>query len=114
MMSRQKKIIEKKDSLLNEIGARLKDLNFGLALEEIWKLISMANKHIEETKPWNLAKENKESELKSFLALLVDVIREVEKAVAPFMPNTAELIREQVGAEKIVKGKPLFPRIEKV
>ncbi len=88
-----------------------RDFNFSSALEDIWKLINLANKYIEETKPWNLARENRTEELKAFIRLLVEVIREVAKSIAPFMPQTAESIRGQLGKDKIKKGKPLFPRI---
>jgi methionyl-tRNA synthetase len=88
------------------------DLNFGGALEAIWELIGMANKYVEETKPWNLAKENKTEELKNFIALLIKVIRAVEYALDPFMPKTSEAIRDQIKADSISKGEPLFPRIE--
>jgi len=93
------------------IGAS-KDCNFSAALESIWELINMANKYVEETKPWNLSKDNKINELKGFIILLVDVLRNVEQAISPFMPQTAESIRVQLGIDKINKGKPLFPRIE--
>jgi methionyl-tRNA synthetase len=73
------------------------DFNFGAALESIWQLIGMANKYVEEIKPWNLAKENKTEELKNFIS---------------FMPQTAEAIRAQIGPDTITKGAPLFPRIE--
>ena len=72
----------------------------------------MANKYVEETKPWNLAKENKIDEIKQFIAVLVDVIRKVTHAISPFMPQTASLIGEQVGETHITKGSPLFPRLE--
>ncbi|MFH1888774.1 MAG: methionine--tRNA ligase [Candidatus Omnitrophota bacterium] len=85
--------------------------NFSLALEQVWGLINMANKYIEDTKPWNLSKENKTEELKSFIRLLVDVIREVSEQIYPFTPRTAGLIKEQIGSDKIEKGKPLFPRL---
>jgi methionyl-tRNA synthetase len=88
------------------------DYNFSAALEAIWELINMANKYIEDTKPWNLAKEKKTDELKAFIYLLVEVIRSVGKAISPFMPQTASSIKEQLGGEIIKKGKPLFPRIE--
>jgi len=88
------------------------DANFGLALEKIWELINMANKYVEETKPWNLAKENKTEELKSFIRLLVEVIRKAASCIAPFMPKTAGSITSQLGTENIEKGSPLFPRIE--
>ena len=74
--------------------------------------IKNANKYIEDTKPWILAKENKVSELKEFIYNLVDVIKKVSGAIAPFMPHTARLIDEQLGKQSIKKGKPLFPRIE--
>ncbi|KPK40326.1 MAG: hypothetical protein AMJ78_07335 [Omnitrophica WOR_2 bacterium SM23_29] len=88
------------------------DYNFSAALEDIWELINMANKYIEDIKPWNLAKENRVSELKEFIFTLTDVIRNVGHAILPFMPRTAESIDKQIGEEKINKGKPLFPRIE--
>jgi len=87
-------------------------LNYSLALEKIWELINVANKYVEETKPWNLAKENKTDELKAFIRLLVDVIRVTARQINPFMPQTAESITEQIGQDKISKGKPLFPRID--
>ncbi|MDP2940892.1 MAG: methionine--tRNA ligase [Candidatus Omnitrophota bacterium] len=86
--------------------------NFGIMLEGVWGRINMANKYIEETKPWNLAKENKQEELKSFIRLLVEVIRATAEAIYPVMPQTAGLIREQISGSTIKKGQPLFPRIE--
>lgn len=111
------KIIDKKwkqniDNFSREVDLHMSNLDFNLALDEIWDLINMANKYIEDTKPWNLAKENKTEELKSFIRLLVDVIREVADRIYPFMPQTAESIEEQIGTDKIKKGKPLFPRID--
>jgi methionyl-tRNA synthetase len=89
-----------------------RDCSFSLALEGIWELINMANKHVEDMKPWNLARDNKINELKGFIILLVEVLKKVEQVIFPFMPQTAESIRAQLGTDKINKGKPLFPRIE--
>ncbi len=86
--------------------------NFAGPLEDIWELINMANKYVEETKPWNLAKENKLKELEAFCRLLVEVIRAVALKIQPFMPETADSILQQLGQDKIHKGKPLFPRID--
>jgi len=88
------------------------DFNFNSALENIWELINMANKYVEQTKPWNLAKANKTEELKGFICLLVEAIRSVSEAIEPFMPQTSTLINEQLGKTSIKKGKPLFPRID--
>jgi methionyl-tRNA synthetase len=110
-----KKIGEKINILSNEVGVWLTggfDFSFSLALEPIWELINMANKYIEDTKPWNLVKANETEKLKAFIRLLVDAIREVADQIYPFMPSTAESIKEQLGTDKIKKSKPLFPRID--
>lgn len=110
-----KKIVEKLEALPGEIRLNLSttgDYNFSLALEEIWKLIDMANKYIEDSKPWNLLKENKLDELKAFIVLLVKVIRQVAESIMPFMPKTAESIQRQMGKDRIQKEKPLFPRVD--
>jgi len=108
-----KRIYAKITSLPEEIKAALAVSNFSLALEHIWELIGMANKYVEETKPWNLAKENKSAELKCFIRLLADVNKKVAESLSPFMPDTAEKIKSQFGDKEVKKGDPLFPRIEK-
>jgi len=87
-------------------------LNFSAALETIWQLINTANKYIEETKPWNLARQDKKEELRTFILVLVDVLRKVRDEILPFMPATASSVEGQLGEDKIKKGKPLFPRIQ--
>lgn len=111
---RGQQIAKKTKALTQDIGFPLTagiGFDFSATLGKIWQLINMANKYIEDTKPWNLAKENKTEELKTFIRLLVDVIRAVAGGIVFFMPHTAESILEQIGKEKIKKGKPLFPRI---
>ena len=74
--------------------AALSNLDFNLALDKIWELINMANKYIEDTKPWNLVKENKIDELKVFIHLLVDVIRNVaETDFIPLCPRQLNLLK---------------------
>ena len=109
------KIKEKSGLLRQKLEARLgaaADYNFGAALGEVWELIAMANKHVEETKPWNLAKEGKGQELEAFIRLLIETIREVAEYIRPFMPDTASAIDAQLGKDQIAKSKPLFPRID--
>jgi len=111
---RGQQIAKKTKALAQDIGFPLAadaGFDFSATLGKIWQLINMANKYIEDTKPWNLAKENKTEELKTFIRLLIDVIRAVAGGIVFFMPHTAESILEQIGKEKIKKGKPLFPRI---
>jgi len=87
-------------------------LNFSASLENIWHLINMANKYIEESKPWNLYKENKTEELKEFIFVLIKIIRELAQIISSFMPLAAVSILEQAGDSVVKKGPPLFPRKE--
>ena len=106
-------IKEKMSNLHQEVYTPLSWNNdFSLALEKIWECIAITNKYVEETKPWNLAKENKTEDLKAFIRLLVDAIRKINQELSPFMPKTAESILGQLGGNEIKKGNPLFPRIE--
>lgn len=107
------RIHAKIESLSQEVEAHMRELNFSAALEEVWKLINMANKYVEDTKPWNLSKEKRTAELESFLGLLVLVIIKVRDEIAAFMPGTAESISAQFGQASVNKGNPLFPRIDK-
>lgn len=107
-----KAYLEALDGEISAVFTADGDYNFSLALEKIWLLINMANKYIEDTKPWILFKENKIEELRAFIGLLIEVIKKVSDSLWPFMPQTAESITEQIGKEKITKGLPLFPRIQ--
>jgi len=108
-----KEIEVKLQNLGMRIAGYMMEVNFSAALEEIWVLINMANKYIEETKPWNLAKENKTAQLEAFLGLLVEAIREVAARISAFMPTSAASISAQFGEKRVNKGNPLFPRIDK-
>lgn len=105
-------IRKKIKELPGQIAQHMERLEFSSCLEAIWEVVNLANKHVEETKPWNLAKENKIDELKDFIALLVEVIKNTAEQIAPFMPQTSSKIKEQFLADKVIKGAPLFPRID--
>jgi leucyl-tRNA synthetase len=110
-------------------------LAFDAALEDHWKLVKIANKYIQDSAPWNLAKdESKKEELRKVIYTMVEVLRVTALRLSPFLPFTAQAIWEQLGfADKVEKhsfsetetagvyqtgqkvkvGTPLFPRIEK-
>jgi len=106
-MTNDKKGLQKELPLEMDMNA----LNFSMVLKKIWERINVANKSIEDKKPWILFKENRLSELRYFIGLLVKAIREIARDISFFMPQTAEAIIQQLGKNKINKGKPLFPRI---
>ncbi len=109
-----RRIREKGAALDGEVSAALftGEFNFSAALERIWELINMANKYVEQRKPWNLAKEGRDRELESFISVLVEAIRGASIGLRGFMPQTVSSIDEQLGGDAVKKAKPLFPRIE--
>lgn len=102
------------------------------ALAEIFKVVSRANKYIDETTPWSLAKdESKKARLAAVLYNLLESIRVTAALLAPFMPTTMPRALEQIGASAadteydklnqfgvlpanvtVKKGEILFQRID--
>ncbi|MFQ5543460.1 MAG: methionine--tRNA ligase [Nitrospiria bacterium] len=121
------------EALLEKVDRLLSRLEFQKVLTEIWTVISHANRYIEKNAPWALAKDPmKETRLQTVLYHMTETIRIVSLFIAPFMPDTAEKITDQLGLpslEKthglkegsrwgnlpanypITKGRGLFPRI---
>ncbi len=116
-----------------KVEKNMDQLQFSNALADIWKFISRANKYIDETAPWILAKkEEKKSRLAAVLYNLLESIRFISILIQPFLPNTPKKIWEQIGIEqgefttwkslkefgnypstvKVQKGAAIFPRIE--
>jgi len=124
-------LIDKASKLKSEIHKGMEDIDFSYSLSKIWEVIDMANKFIEQKAPWKLAKENKQDELKDMMYDLYEALRVVAIFIWPFLPDTSNEMRKQLGLEdeeislkgfvcwrntdsgkKINKGNPLFPRIE--
>ncbi|TYC48498.1 methionine--tRNA ligase [Weissella muntiaci] len=102
------------------------------ALAEVWKLISRANKYIDETTPWTLAKnEADEAKLASVMAHLAGALRVVAILLQPMLTvapgeiftqlglNTSDLSIENLkftdlptGGKVVSKGQPIFPRVD--
>ena len=102
------------------------------ALAEIFKLVSRANKYIDETAPWVLGKdETKKARLASVLYNLLETIRIISTLLASFMPTTMPKVWQQIGAKEsdvtyenskkfgvlpqdvtVERGEIIFPRID--
>lgn len=114
-----------------KLEAHMNEFSFNMALEEAWIVIRRANKYIDETMPWALAKDEKDADnLDAVLKTLTEVIRIVAILIYPFMHTTSEKIFESIGlagnsveweeafefdkldGEIIKKGEALFPRID--
>ena len=111
----------------------MENLQFSVALTAVWQFISRANKFIDETMPWKLAKEpEKRNELASVMAHLAEALRQIAVMLQPFLTETPKKIFNQLGIHdeklsawdsleefgqipagtKVEKGKQLFPRLD--
>ncbi|MGG5357859.1 MULTISPECIES: methionine--tRNA ligase [unclassified Enterococcus] len=110
----------------------MEKMEFNTALAEIWTLISRANKYIDETEPWVLAKdEEKRAELDSVMVHLAECLRITAILLQPIMTETPVKIFNQLGLDPetmnleglhfgefpagtkvAAKGTPIFPRLE--
>lgn len=119
-------------SLRDKVEGFINETQLNNALAEIFKVISRANKYIDETTPWILGKdESKKARLASVLYNLLEAIRISTTLLSCFMPSTMPKVWEQIGADEalityenaakfevlpqnvtVSKGPALFPRID--
>lgn len=81
------------------------------ALSKIWQDVALANKIVDEYKLWELAKTDI-GEFEKHCATVLKLLERIAWHVLPVMPRTSQKILDAIGAEKITKAEPLFPRIE--
>lgn len=125
-------LINMATSLREKIAELMDETQLNNALAEIFKVISRANKYIDETTPWILGKdESKKARLASVLYNLLEAIRISTTLLSCFMPTTMPKVWKQIGADKelityenagkfnvlpldvtVHKGPALFPRID--
>jgi methionyl-tRNA synthetase len=128
--------------LYADYNAAMNKMEFSDALQKAWSVISDANKLIDYSAPWTLAKSDKEEDkkhLKDVLAISAQVLKASAILLYPFMPYKMQMIWEQLGhtqplelvrvkpdetkdtydafftyiaGQKIVRGEAPFPRIE--
>ncbi len=100
------------------------------ALDRIWEYVRGLNRHVEQTKPWELARaDERASELDRVLYDLADGLRVAAVALSPYVPESAERILTALGqpvdlawtnvaygrtvaASGVEAAEPLFPRID--
>ncbi len=83
------------------ISSSMEDYHIADALEGLFELFSRANKYIDETTPWTLAKDEAQRErLGTVLYNLMETIRQGAVMLLPFIPATAEEILSELGTDK--------------
>ena len=125
LMAEAKELVAKVDEFMDKT-------QINNALAEIFKVVSRANKYIDETAPWVLGKdESKKARLATVLYNLLETIRIVSTLLSNFMPTTMPKVWEQIGAAEgdityenagkfgvlpadvtVHRGEIIFPRID--
>ena len=113
-----------------QVAKDMDELLIPQALQEIFKAIQRANKYIDETAPWALAKdESKKEQLQQVLYNLCESLRMAAILLNAYLPNTAPKMAAQLGLAEgelsfedlswgkrasytVHKGEALFPRID--
>ncbi len=118
--------------VIGKYNKAMEKMEFNIALGEIWKLISRANKYIDETQPWVLAKDpEKKASLNSVMVHLAESLRISAILLQPILTETPKEMLNQLGlgeetlsmvdirfgdfpkgAKVISKGTPIFPRLD--
>ena len=120
--------------LLTAYESGMENMEISPVMKKLWAFIGRANKYIDETVPWALAKDAaKKAELATVMYNLAESLRVISVLIAPFMPETAPKIWAQLGmtgdiwdvrldavkawgglpaGQHIGQAEPIFPRIE--
>ena len=126
-----KSLRETAQATIDNYYQKMDQLHFSQALDEIWKLISRANKYIDETTPWVLNKEGKKEELSRVMSNLAESLRLVALLIQPVMTESPAKMFDQLGLDldneeanvlewggyswdtKVTeKPTPIFPRLK--
>lgn len=121
------------DKVVANYQVEMDNMQFSSALNDIWTLISRANKYIDETEPWKLAKDDtKTAELSNIMVHLAESLRVSAVLLKPFMTHSPKAIFTQLGmdieaagtwetvefgdfkaeTQVVAKGEPIFPRLD--
>ncbi|MGI6033911.1 MAG: methionine--tRNA ligase, partial [Coriobacteriales bacterium] len=123
------------EGLYEQVRDALNDIDFGTATKAVMKLVHRANLFVEDSAPWNLAKnEETRGQLAFVLYNALEACRIAALFLAPFMPTTSAELFSRLGLDDpttiddvetaskwgglpvgnaVVKGDALFPRLPK-
>ena len=129
----EQSLLEVNKTTINKYEEAMEKMEFSVALSAIWQLVSRTNKYIDETQPWQLAKEEENaSKLADVMTHLSETLRRISIMLQPFLTQAPKQIFAQLGIEegeltswesmekfgaipegtKVTKGEPIFPRLD--
>ncbi|HIP13330.1 MAG TPA: methionine--tRNA ligase [Arcobacter sp.] len=125
------KELDEVNALLKNIEEYIFDMQINKYLEDLWKVLTIANKAINDYEPWNMMKNDKEDEAMALVGLIVNIMAKVSILLDSVLPAKVKAISQCLGFEVnnatykslikneellgdvvITKIDALFPRIE--
>ncbi len=100
--SKLQKTVEEKVKLYED---KMEAYQFNRALEETWSIIKEANKLVNDSEPWKLAKEGKQKEVENVMYELCESLRITAVLLYPFMPSSSERLYNALGLKEVKKIK---------
>lgn len=117
--------------VVRDYELHMDEMQFSVALTDIWRLVRQANKYVDETAPWALNKAQQTERLGTVLYTMVAAIRTIVILTQPFIPRAAEAAIQQFGwspeetewaslsdfrrfsaLKPVPEAAPLFPRLD--
>ena len=128
-----KKELDEVNSIVSTLENYIYNMQINRYLEEIWKILTIGNKAINDYEPWNLIKDGKNDEAMALVALITNIMAKVALLLDSVMPHKIKDIATCLGIEistqnynklilnnellsdvKITKIDALFPRVEDI
>ena len=131
VMKYHKKEMDEAKEIIKTLPEYIYNMQTNRYLEELWKLLTIANQSIAIYEPWVKMKEGKKEEAMALVALVANLLAKTSILLSPVMPKTCTTISDALGFENtydfyvkliekeelldkviVKKVPPLFPRIE--
>ncbi len=128
-----KKELEEINSIISTLEDYIYNMQINKYLEEIWKILTIGNKAINDYEPWNLMKDGKTDEAMALVALIVNIVSIAALLLDSVMPHKIKEIAKSLSLEistenynkfilnselrediTVTKVEQLFPRIEEL
>jgi len=95
------------------VDAALADFDFRLATAAVWRVVEEANRYVEESRPWHLARTDDAAALDQALGVLLAACQAVGELLVPFLPGAAARITAQCTPVdgRLPEPRHLFPRV---
>jgi methionyl-tRNA synthetase len=92
-----RQLIDKANAASQQAAKYIEALAFHRALDTIWELVAAANRYVDSTEPWKLAKQDDKTRLGQVCYTVLETLRWLSVMLFPVMPKKCNELRQQIG-----------------